>query len=347
MTNPIWALGRLLKSMEQARNRIKQTDGDVLTKHAHHFRLIESELQNGVFSKVSALEKMASHTLLAPGKRLRPLLFVLCANLFGYSPHYLYRLSVIFELIHTASLLHDDVLDNAQVRRKRPSANALWGNHAAVLVGDFLYSKAFVRAVDLANLQFFKKLTRTTTIMAEGQVLELLHTADWNMGVETYFDIIIAKTAVLISAACGCGGIISGATDEDVSRLENFGMNMGIAFQMMDDILDYTSTEEVFGKPVGKDLKEGKVTLPLIYTLQDMKRAERERVTSLLNEIGKDGEGYKEVMELVRKSGALERVKREAEGYVEKAARQLEDFPDSEAKDSLLELNQYIVERPF
>jgi len=244
-------------------------------------------------------------------------------------------------------LLHDDVLDNAEVRRKKPSANTLWGNHAAVLVGDFLYSKAFVRAIDLANLQFFRKLTRTTTIMAEGQVLELLHTEDWNLDVDTYFNIIVAKTAVLISAACACGGIISGADDDEVARLESFGMNMGVAFQLVDDILDYTSTEKVFGKPVGKDLSEGKVTLPLIYALQSTSGPERQRVVSMLSEIGENEDSRKKVVELVRKSGALERVRREAGAYVRKAGRQLETFPSSEARDNLLELSQYIVERSF
>ncbi|RLB25248.1 MAG: octaprenyl diphosphate synthase [Deltaproteobacteria bacterium] len=334
--------------MEQVRNKIEQTrDREVLAKYAYHFRSIEDELESALSSKVSAIEKMARHTLLGQGKRLRPLLFVLCANLFGNEAEDLYRLSVVFEYIHTASLLHDDVLDNAEVRRKKPSANTLWGNHAAVLVGDFLYSKAFVRAIDLANLQFFRKLTRTTTIMAEGQVLELLHTGDWNLDVDTYFNIIVAKTAVLISAACACGGIISGADDDEVARLESFGMNMGVAFQLVDDILDYTSTEKVFGKPVGKDLSEGKVTLPLIYALQSTSGPERQRVVSMLSEIGENEDSRKKVVELVRKSGALERVRREAGAYVRKAGRQLETFPSSEARDNLLELSQYIVERSF
>ncbi len=334
--------------MEQVRTKaVQPRDQEVLAKYAHHFRIIEEELENTLYSKVPAIKKMGRHSLLGQGKRLRPLLFVLSCNLFGNESEHIYKLSVVFEYIHTASLLHDDVLDNAEIRRKKPSANTLWGNHAAVLEGDFLYSKAFLSAVNLANLEFFKKLTRTTTIMAEGQVLELLHTGDWNLDTRTYFNIIIAKTAVLISAACACGGIISEADDRDVARLENFGMNMGIAFQLVDDILDYTSTEKVFGKPVGKDLREGKVTLPMIYTLEDMKSMDREKVLSLLTSIAEDEDAHKEVVELVRANGALERVRSEAERYVEKAAEQLAPFPDTDAKYNLLELNQYIVGRSF
>ena len=334
--------------MEQVRSESLHTrDQDVLARYAHHFRLIEEELEGALASTVPAIEEIGRHTLLGQGKRLRPLLFILSAQLFGNEDKDLYKLSVVFEYIHTASLLHDDVLDNAEMRRKKPSANTLWGNHAAVLEGDFLYSKAFLCAADFGNLEFFKKLTQTTTVMAEGQVLELLHTGDWDLSTGTYFDIIIAKTAVLISAACSCGGIISGAGRQEVARLERFGKNMGIAFQLIDDVLDYTSTEKVFGKPVGKDLREGKVTLPLIYALGQAGPAERRRIVTLLSEISRSEQARRKVVDIVRESGAIERVQSEAEAYVGRAARQLEEFPKSEAKSNLLELNQYIVERSF
>ncbi|MBW2022215.1 MAG: polyprenyl synthetase family protein [Deltaproteobacteria bacterium] len=341
-------LQSLLGIMEQIGSQpIKIKDQEVLSKYAHHFERIEQELAQALSSKVGAIEEMGRHSLLGQGKRLRPLLFILCCRLFDNNSEELYKLSIVFEHIHTASLLHDDVLDNAQLRRKKPSANTLWGNHAAVLEGDFLYSKAFSTAVNYAGLDFFKKLTETTTIMAEGQVLELLHERDWRLAPETYFDIIYAKTAVLISAACACGGIISGARPDEVGQLEGFGTNMGIAFQLMDDILDYTSTEKVFGKPVGKDLREGKVTLPLIYTLSTMTPSERDEITFLLNRPDRNEDVYTEIMALVRSNGALARVRNEAEAYVRKAAEQLDSFPHSKAKDNLLELNAYIVNRSF
>jgi len=322
-------------------------DQEILEKYRPHFLKIEYELEQALLSKVDAIAEIGRHSLLGHGKRLRPLLFILCCNLFQYQSQELYKLSVVFEYIHTASLLHDDVLDNAEVRRKRPSANRLWGNHAAVLEGDFLYSKAFSIAVNYANQAFFRKLTETTTIMAEGQVLELLHTRNWALTPKTYFDIITAKTAVLISAACACGGIISGASQQEVRLLEQFGMNMGIAFQLMDDLLDYISTEEVFGKPVGKDLREGKVTLPLIYTLSGISEQERASLQSLLAGDQLNEHTHARIMNLVKSNGALARVRREAETYTEKAAEVLDPFPDSETKENLLELNQYIIHRAF
>ena len=337
-----------LHNMEQVRSdSIDTRDQEILAKYSYHFERIERELARGLSSKVDAIEQMGRHSLLGQGKRLRPLIFVLCCRLFGNHSEGMYKLSTVFEYIHTASLLHDDVLDNAEVRRKKPSANTLWGNHAAVLEGDFLYSKAFDVAVNYADLNFFKKLTETTTIMAEGQVLELLHERDWGLAPEIYFDIVYSKTAVLISAACACGGIVSGARPDELARLEGFGTNMGIAFQLVDDILDYTSTQKVFGKPVGKDLLEGKVTLPLIYTLAAIPRSERDEVFELLEDLGRNEEALAKVIDLVRHNGALARVKAEAEAYVARATEQLKGFPYSEARESLLELNQYIVTRSF
>lgn len=334
--------------METARSySMEIRDQEVLAKHAHLLERIEHELGQALSSSVPAVEEMGRHSLLGQGKRLRPLLFILCARLFGNQSDSLYKLSIIFEYIHTASLLHDDVLDNAEMRRKKPSANTLWGNHAAVLEGDFLYSKALHTAAEHASLDFFRKLTEATTKMAEGQVLELLHERDWTMAPETYFEIINAKTAVLISAACSCAGIISGASQEEIGRLERFGTNMGIAFQLVDDILDYTSNEKVFGKPVGKDLREGKVTLPLIFTLASISQAQREEIEGVLRGPSIPEDRYADLLDFVRDNGALDRVRAEAEAYVSRAAEQIETFPPSEARDNLLELNRYIVRRSF
>ncbi len=183
---------------------------DILDRYRNYFQRIEEELEKGLDSKVELIQEVGRHSLLGPGKRLRPLFFVLCGELVGERDEALYPLSIVFEYIHTASLLHDDVLDNAELRRKKPAANVLWGNHAAVLQGDYLYSKAFSVAVSFGNVELLKRLTETTTRMAEGQVLELIHTWDWDISPETYMEIIEAKTAVLLSAACACGGAGSG-----------------------------------------------------------------------------------------------------------------------------------------
>jgi len=316
-----------------------------LTQFKNQFDLIHRELDGAFDSHVRLVQDIGKHTLLSHGKLLRPLLFVLSCDLCEHEGEDVYRLSTIFEYIHTASLLHDDVLDNAEVRRKQPSANQVWGNHAAVLAGDFLYSKALTIAVQADSIPFLSKLTETTLRMTEGQILEFAHTNDWETTRDQYLEIITAKTAVLISAACGCGAIISGADRTTQEALSQFGLNAGIAFQLIDDLLDYTSSEKVFGKPVGKDLQEGKVTLPLIYTLSQLKPSERKRVAGLLSSTVAADTDYEEILDIVRNGGALDRIRKEAQGYVDLALRALDLFPDTETKQHIKTLSQHIIDR--
>lgn len=325
------------------------TDSDriFLDQFNGHFKKINEELGRTLSTHVPLIESIGNHSLLGAGKRLRPLLFILACRLCGYKGEDSYHFSTIFEYIHTASLLHDDVIDNGHIRRKKPSVNHVWGNSAAVLSGDFLYSKSFAIAVGCRNLELLKVLTDTTTRMAEGQVLELVHTHNWNITKDKYLEIIISKTAVLISAACACGAIISGAEKRAVDHLAQFGFNFGVAFQLMDDLLDYTSSEEEFGKPVGKDLREGKITLPLIYTLSSLERAEIERLEDLFKNQKADEEDYKRLITLVRNNGVVDRIRSEARVYVDKAASFLDLFPGSPIKENLINLNSYIVKRSF
>ena len=316
-----------------------------LTQFKDHFDIINEELYKIFNSRVPLVEKIGRHVLLGHGKRLRPLIFVLSCELCDYQGEESYQLSTIFEYIHTASLLHDDVLDNAEIRRNRPSANQVWGNHAAVLEGDFLFSKATAIAIRTGNIPFLAKITETATEMTEGQILELAHTNDWNIGRDLYIEIVTAKTAMLISTACACGAIISGAGSETADSLAQFGLNAGIAFQLIDDLLDYTSSQEVFGKPVGKDLREGKITLPLIYTLTQLETIEQKRLEDLfLNHQPTDDE-YRDIIDLVRRKGALDRIRDEAQSYVDNAINSLDIFPDSATKNNLMILSQYIIDR--
>lgn len=319
----------------------------ILDKYTEHITRINKELKEALSSKVALVEDIGNHILLGHGKRLRPLFFLLSCQLCDYQGKDAYRLSTIFEYLHAASLLHDDVVDNAENRRNRPSANHVWGNHAAVLEGDFLSSNASLIAVGSNNLLFLKRLTETAKQMAEGQIMELVHTDDWETSREEYMEIITAKTAVLMSAACACGAIITGAEKNAEQSLGKFGLNMGIAFQLMDDLLDYTSSEDVFGKPVGKDLKEGKITLPLIYTLPKIEAPERNRLENLFKNHQATEEDYRQLIGLVRSKGALDQIKDEARSYVDRAAGCLSRFPDSPAKRGLLELNQFIVDRKY
>ncbi len=317
----------------------------VLAQYNHHFKRINDELDLLLSSRIPLIEDIGTHSLLGPGKRLRPLLFILVCELCNYSKKDLYCLSTIFECIHTASLLHDDVLDNAEIRRKKPTANHLWGNHAAVLEGDFLHTTAIAMSIESENILFIKRVNNATKKMTEGQILELIHTDDWEISKKDYLRIITGKTAILISAACSCGAIISGADLQVVEKLGNYGLNLGIAFQLMDDVLDYSSTEEVFGKSVGKDIQEGKITLPLIYTLDALDITERKRLETLCKDPKEEACLY--LIDFVRKSGSMERIREEAQQYVDEAILCLDSFPASNVKDSFQQLSQFVIDRHY
>ncbi len=322
-------------------------DSDIsnLTQFKDHFDIINDELYKVFDSQVPLVQEIGRHVLLGHGKRLRPLIFVLSCELCNYHGEDVYQLSTIFEYIHTASLLHDDVLDNAEIRRNKPSANQVWGNHAAVLEGDFLVSKALAIGIRAGNIPFLAKITETTTLMTEGQILELAHTDDWGISRELHMEIITSKTAMLISTACACGAIISDAESEIAESLTQFGLNVGIAFQLIDDLLDYTSSQEVLGKPVGKDLREGKVTLPLIYTLTQLETTEKKRLEDLFVNHQPTDDDFRDIIDLVRGKGAVDRIREEAQLYVEDAINCLDIFPDSATKKDLIILSQHIIDR--
>jgi octaprenyl-diphosphate synthase len=329
------------------RNSMMKAKREVIDQYKEYFVRINEELKKGRVSRISLVKDMEDHILLGQGKRIRPLFFVLSCRLCQYKGNDIYRLSTIFEYAHAASLLHDDVLDNAAIRRNRPSANNIWGNHAAVLEGDYLASKASSIAVHTNNLYFIKKLNEAGAKMVEGQILELMHTNDLDIRKDIYMEIITNKTAVLISAACAGGAIISGADDETEKSLADFGMNAGIAFQLMDDLLDYTSSEAEIGKHVGKDLREGKITLPLIYALSRVNAKKKKKFENQMKNGNIDEDQYRELIEIVKASGSLDRIRDKAQSYVDKAAHYLGAFPDSAAKREIMGLNQYMVDRSY
>ena len=318
-----------------------------LDRFEHHFNRIERELSSTYHSNVELIDDISQHSLLGEGKRLRPLLFILSAQSCGYQSEEMYRLSTIFEYIHTASLLHDDVIDNADLRRKKPSARNIWGNTAAVLTGDYLAAKAQSIAIDSQSLELLKGLNRAGTRMSEGQVMELLETNNWRLDRDRYMAIITAKTAELFVSACSSGAIISGADDQQINTLGQFGFNLGITFQLIDDLLDYTASKEEFGKPVGQDLKEGKVTLPLIYALSGLEAKEKMRFIQRITKEEDKGQALTEAIELVRKGNAVKQVQRDAEEYSHKASTYLEQLPDSRAKTDLFDLNSFLVSRSY
>lgn len=322
-------------------------DRTFLDQFESYFKRIDDQLNSVLTSDVPLVKDIGEHSLLGEGKRLRPLLFVLSCQLCGYDREDMYRFSTVFEYMHTASLLHDDVLDDAAIRRKKPSAKQVWGNLAAVLGGDYFYAKSSEIAVSSNNFQFMERVADMTTRMVEGQFFELVNTHNWRVSKDDYFRIIVAKTAELISAACACGAIIAGSGQSEVDSLSQFGLNAGIAFQLIDDVLDYTSCVEEFGKPVGKDLKEGKITLPLIYSLADLKTEEIERLQVLFKSEEADERDHGNIVDMVRGNGVIDRIRSEARGYLHRAEGFLGTFPESDVKDNLLALNGYIIDRNF
>jgi octaprenyl-diphosphate synthase len=322
-----------------------QEKASFLEQFSPHFQRINEELGKVFDTHVPLIEEVGSYSLLGGGKRLRPLFFVLSCNLCDYHDSDMYLLATIFECIHAASLLHDDVIDNASVRRGKKAANKVWGIPAAVLVGDFLFSKSSRIAAEKTHAEFLRVLAETATRMSEGQILEYSNTHNWNMTRKKYFEIITSKTAELMSAACSCGAMVAGASQVDIQSLRDFGLNMGIAFQIVDDIFDYSSTVERTGKSIGSDLREGKITLPLIYTLSYLETQEKERLEDLFKNGKASERDYRRITELVRNNGAIARCRRDAQEYANLAEQCLSLFPNSSEKESLLKLNQFVVDR--
>lgn len=302
-------------------------------------------LEDNLKSHVPLISEVNQHILVGGGKRLRALLFVLCSRLGGFSGEKAYYFSSIFEYLHAATLLHDDVIDNAAVRRGKASANTIWGNSPSVLVGDFLLAKSFSLAVETQSLKILEVLSETTTRMAEGMVLELIHSHDLNVPEETYREILINKTAILISAACQTGAIWGKSTDEEAEALAQYGMEMGIAFQLVDDLLDYTATQEDFGKPVGNDFKEGKITLPLIYALKVSSDKDRNNIKEFSKKDQFTDEDFKFVFNLVKDHGGLEYTRKKAMEAKDKAKGFLEILRPGENRQILMDLADYVIER--
>jgi octaprenyl-diphosphate synthase len=306
---------------------------------------VDHYLSEHLTSHVPLISEINQHILLGGGKRLRPLLFVLGARLCGRSEEKAFYLSSIYEYLHAATLLHDDVIDNADIRRGKPAANTLWGNSASVLVGDFLLAKSFALAVDSQSLRLLEVLSKTTTQMAEGMVLELIHSHDLQVEEGIYLQILVNKTAILISAACQTGAIWAGATAREEESLGQFGLDLGIAFQMIDDLLDYTATRKEFGKPVGNDFKEGKITLPLIRTLKICSPEERQRIRDISRKDPFLDEDFQQLLDLITKYDGLAYARQQALEHKNRALEGLQAFPDSETRRALLELTEFVVER--
>ncbi len=306
---------------------------------------VEREFIANLSSDTPLIGKIGEYILSSGGKRVRPMLLLLAARIAGYQGDAAPALAGVVEFIHTATLLHDDVVDNADLRRGNASANTLYGNEASVLVGDFLFAQSFSMMVKHGDLAILKVLSDATTRLAEGEVQQLISTCDLDIEEQHYMTVISNKTAVLIAAACQVGGILGGLPSEQERALHDFGMDLGIAFQFMDDALDYVADQNEFGKNRGHDLYEGKVTLPLIHALRyctDQERAEIARIVEL-EELS--GEDLDIVCAIIDRYQGIEHTRQRAEEMVISAKSRLAGFSDSVAKEALFELADYVVTR--
>jgi octaprenyl-diphosphate synthase len=304
---------------------------------------VDQEFRKNLRSSVPIIGAIGEHLLRSGGKRFRAKLLLLSARLCGYSGENHVSMASLIEFVHTATLLHDDVVDKAKLRRGIESANSKWGNEACVLVGDFLFTKCFTRMVESGNWKILHTISRATTIMAEGELEELIRTNDLSLTEESYLSIIARKTAYLISAATQIGAILGNVSEEKEEALAQFGMNVGIAFQVIDDNLDYTSNKS--GKKIGIDLQEGKITLPLIIALNQCSEEERTFIRTLTDSQPFTEEAFSRVVEIIEQYHGIRYAWEKARTYVERAKDRLRLFPGSKEKEALCAMADYVLER--
>jgi octaprenyl-diphosphate synthase len=320
-----------------------QTQDAINTTISADMDAVDAVIRAKLQSEVSLVNQVGEYIINAGGKRIRPMLAVLFAKAYSYQGTSHHQLAAIIEFIHTATLLHDDVVDESSLRRGRKTANALFGNAASVLVGDFLYTRSFQMMVELKNMRIMEILADATNIIAEGEVMQLLNMHDPDVTEERYLQVIRSKTAKLFEAATGLGALVAGANGAAVEAAEEYGRSLGTAFQLIDDVLDYSGNATDIGKNVGDDLREGKPTLPLIYLMQHGSTYQRDLVRECI-EKGNSSK-FDEILNAIEKSGAILYSRNQAVKASEQAIQAIEHLPESDAKNSLIQLAQFSVDR--
>ena len=305
---------------------------------------IEREFGRDTVSKVSAITEIGEYLRGGGGKRLRPALLLLSSKLFDYQGRGAVRLGAVVEIIHTATLVHDDIIDEADTRRGRPAANTQWGNPKCVLAGDWLYMQAFKIAVQERNFRILDTLIDLTQQMVEGELLQMEKLGKL-ISLDEYFDLIFRKTACLFSVCMRMGAILGGATAEQEESLARYGLDLGIAFQIVDDVLDLTASESVLGKPVASDLREGKVTMAVIHALERCTPRERKMIETVVRERAFEGVTHGEVLEILNRYGSLDVAQQRALQYATLARNAICSFPDGEIKRALLWAPEFVVAR--
>jgi octaprenyl-diphosphate synthase len=306
---------------------------------------VEQELARQSNCGIQLIDNINGYICNSGGKRIRPAILLLSSQMCGYDGPIGPRLGAVIELIHSATLVHDDIIDNADMRRGKASVNAHWGNEITVLIGDWLYMTSFKLAMGERHFQILDILIEATRKMVEGELIQLTFNGNMDITEEQHLDISTRKTAFLFSACSQLGGILGSVSPEDVERLRLYGLNVGLAFQLVDDVLDLTSNESVLGKPVGNDLKEGKLTLPLIYLMRDGAPEYRELVRKVLSKNAPDDSLKEEILQLVRDYRTGDLVLEKARDYAQQAIACLQGFRDCPARDALTSIPNYIVQR--
>ncbi|MCP8688507.1 octaprenyl diphosphate synthase [Marinobacterium sedimentorum] len=307
------------------------------------FEAVNDYILNHLGSTVPLVEKIGHYIVESGGKRLRPLLVLLSANACGYQGQQHIPLAAIVEFIHTATLLHDDVVDNSDLRRGKDTANARWGNAPSVLVGDFLYSRAFQVMVEIGNMDIMHVISNATNVIAEGEVLQLLNCKNPDTTEDAYMQVIIGKTATLFEAATETGAILAAASTAERDALRLYGRHLGIAFQLVDDLMDYLSSAEEMGKNVGDDLAEGKPTLPLIQAMKAGTAEERQLIRQCIRKGGLDD--LQPILDIVQRTGAIDYTRAAAQRAAASACEALAALPASSFKDTLAQLAEIAVDR--
>ena len=331
----------LKKSANSAYLELKNLLGDKLQK-------VENLIQEKLRSEVNLIQKMSNHHLRSGGKRLRALLTLESAKLTGYKEDKRdINLAACVELIHSATLLHDDVIDESELRRGVKTTNSVWGNQSSILVGDYLLSRCFEMMVEDGDLEVLKLLSSTSSKIAQGEVLQLQHKGEADLLEETYIDIINLKTASLFSAATKTGACLSGSNEKEKKALESYGRNLGLAFQIADDALDFYAKEKLFGKEIGKDFFEGKVTLPMIIIFQKGNKEEKNFLNEIMKKERRSEKDFSDTLSLINKYKAVEATFKKAEYFVNVSYDALAIFPDNEDKKILQNLTSFSLNRSF
>ena len=328
------------------KKNIKNSVDDLQLYFAQDMQAVDKLINSYITSNVTpVISELSNHLINAGGKRLRPLLTLAASDLCNYSGASHIKLAAAIEFIHTATLLHDDVVDESFQRRGKPTANILWDNQSSVLVGDYLFSKSFQLMVETGSLKVLSILADASSTISEGEILQLSAVKNIKTDESAYFKIIEGKTAALFSAATEVGAVISNVEDKEADALANFGKALGISFQITDDLLDYVGSEEVLGKNIGDDFKEGKVTLPLIKAISKSSKEEKRFWEEVINKGMQKSSDLEHALLLMRQHNVFDETRSEAIKWSKKARNYLDIFPESKTKVILQELTSFVVER--